>query len=64
MEGLSVSIKKAAPSDAEQSLRFKKIAKEVEADENPHALDRAFARLDTKKKIESRQPAKRKAKPK
>jgi hypothetical protein len=64
MEGLSVSIKKAAQSDADQSLRFKKMAKELQADESPHALDRAFARLDTKKKIESRQPARRKAKQK
>jgi hypothetical protein len=42
-----------------QLERFKKMALEVEADESPGALDRAFARLDTKKK-ETRQPAKRK----
>lgn len=35
---------------SKQFLRFKKIAKELQADKSPDALDRAFARLDTKKK--------------
>jgi len=43
-----------------QLERFKDMAKEVEADESPDALDRAFARLDPKKTIE--RPAKRKGK--
>ncbi len=60
---MSVTRKKHSPKDiGEQLVRFKELAKELEADESPQALDRAFARLDTKKKIESRQPAKRKAK--
>ena len=50
-------------SAAAQLTRFKQLARELEADESPDALDQAFARLDTKKK-ETRQPAKRKAKAK
>jgi hypothetical protein len=49
--------KKKSESEA-QLGRFREMAREVEADESPHALDRAFARLDMKKKA----PAKRKAK--
>jgi len=45
---------------AEQLARFKEIALEVGADDSPDALDRAFSRLDMKKKA----PAKRKAKQK
>ena len=41
--------------------RFKALAREVEADESPGALDRAFGRLDAMKK-EASKPAKRKAK--
>jgi hypothetical protein len=60
---ITMTPKKTPSKDiGEQLSRFKDLAKELEADESPHALDRAFARLDTKKKIESRQPAKRKTK--
>lgn len=54
---------KKTPADTpeKQYGRFKEISKEVEADETPQALDRAFARLDTKKK-DTRQPAKQTAK--
>jgi hypothetical protein len=52
----------AADKDA-QLRRFKDMALEVGADESPGALDRAFGRLDMKKK-DTRQPAKRKAKAK
>jgi hypothetical protein len=54
--------KKVSASAAEQFVRFKEMAKEVEADESPGALDRALARLDTKKK--QLPPVKRKAKTK
>jgi hypothetical protein len=43
-----------------QLQRFKELAREVEADESPDALDRAFARLDMKKKAPAK-PAKRKS---
>jgi hypothetical protein len=55
--------KKKKPESEAQLARFRKMAREVEADKSPGALDRAFARLDTKKK-DKRQPAKRTAKPK
>jgi hypothetical protein len=47
---------------SEQSVRFKEMARELGADETPHAPDRAFSRLDMKKKPV--QPSKRKAKAK
>lgn len=43
---------------SQQLQRFKEMARELEADESPDALDRAFGRLDTKRKL----PAKRKTK--
>jgi hypothetical protein len=55
--------KKKAPDTEAQLARFKEMAREVEADESPGALDRAFGRLDTKKK-DTRQPRQRKAKAK
>jgi hypothetical protein len=55
--------KRSSKDSGEQLSRFKTLAKELEADESPHALDRAFGRLDIKKKA-TRQPAKRRAKPK
>jgi hypothetical protein len=45
-----------------QLARFKELAKKLEADASPHALERALARLDMKKGA-TRQAAKRKAKP-
>ncbi len=56
-----VAKKTSKKSDVDQILRFKEAARELGADESPQALDRAFARLDTKKK-ETSTPAKRKAK--
>lgn len=59
-------MKKQKPSDpakSQQLLRFREMAREVEADEAPGALDRAFGRLDMKKK-DTGQTAKRAAKPK
>jgi hypothetical protein len=55
--------KSSDPDKSQQLLRFKEMAREVEADESPGALDRAFGRLDMKKK-DTRQSAKRAAKPK
>jgi hypothetical protein len=52
--------KSVSKDQAQQFERFKAMAREVEADESPDALDRAFARLDTKRKL----PAKRKSKAK
>lgn len=37
-----------------QHERFKEMARELGADESPEALDRAFARLDPKKRLPSR----------
>ena len=54
-------VKNNPKSKSQQFLRFKEMAKELGADESPQALDRAFARLDMKKK-ETLQPEKRKAK--
>jgi hypothetical protein len=43
--------KKRLPDTPEkQHGRFRKIAKELGADESPKAMDRAFASLDTRKK--------------
>jgi len=39
------------------------MARELRADDSPQALDRAFGRLDVKKRA-TREPAKRAAKPK
>lgn len=44
--------KKPPLTDAERLKRFKKMAKEVEADEAPDAFDRAFASIDPKAKSE------------
>jgi hypothetical protein len=55
--------RKKLTEPAEQIARFREMARQLEADESPHALDRAFARLDTKKKA-TPQPAKRISKPK
>lgn len=63
MDGGCVAKTKSAKDKAQQLLRFKEMAKELGVDESPQALDRAFGRLDLKKK-ETRQPAKRTAKPK
>lgn len=52
--------KKATDSEA-QLARFREMARELEADESLDAMDRAFARLDMKKK-EPRQSAKQKPK--
>jgi hypothetical protein len=48
---------------AAQLQRFKEMALEVGADESPDALDRAFGRIDMRKK-EIAKPAKRTAKEK
>ena len=53
--------KSTVKSRAAQLRRFKALALEVQADESPDALDRAFARLDAKR-IDTSKPAKRKAK--
>jgi hypothetical protein len=45
---------KSAEDQAQQVIRFKEMARELGADESPHALDRAFARLDTKKKTKQK----------
>lgn len=41
----------AAKSVGQQLERFKAMAQEVGADESPDALNRAFARLDPKRKV-------------
>jgi hypothetical protein len=38
--------KKPSESQPDQFQRFKSLARELEADESPGALDRAFGRLD------------------
>lgn len=44
------SINAKTTGTKEQLARFKEMAKEVQADKSPDALDRAFGRLDMKKK--------------
>ncbi|MCB2048859.1 MAG: hypothetical protein KDE32_11620 [Novosphingobium sp.] len=39
-------------TDAERHKRFKEMAKEVDADKDPDAFDRAFASIDPKAKSE------------
>jgi hypothetical protein len=56
-----ISKQPAAEAAGKQFLRFKEMAKELESDQSPGAMDRAFASLDTKKKSTDR-PAKRTAK--
>jgi hypothetical protein len=46
-----------------QLQRFKELAREAGADESPGALDRAFGPIDAKR-IETKKPAKRRAKAK
>jgi hypothetical protein len=53
------SSKRKGLTQAEQLRRFRDMAREIGADESPDALERAFSRLDTKKK-DSSAPAKRK----
>ena len=48
--------------DENQIDRFKRMAQELGADESPDALDRAFGRLDAKKKDNRDSPSKAKAK--
>ena len=45
-----------------QLERFKEIAREVEADESPDALDRAFGKLDMRKKAPAKASKRRNAK--
>ena len=43
--------KSKVPEDqSSQFLRFKEMAREVEADESPDALDKAFGRLNPKRR--------------
>lgn len=44
--------KSARLTDADRHKRFKDMAREVEADEDPKAFDRAFATVTTKPKPE------------
>ena len=44
--------KKPPLTDPERHKRFKDMAKEVDADEDPGAFDRAFASIDPKHKPE------------
>lgn len=53
--------RKKTPSPTDQLKRFQDMARELGTDESPDALDRAFGRLDTKKK-EAPKPFKSKAK--
>lgn len=53
--------KKASDDGPKQFDRFKQMAREVGADESPDALDRAFLKLDPKKK-DAPMTAKRKTK--
>jgi hypothetical protein len=63
MKKRAVNKPQTTGAQSEQLQRFKEMAKELGADESPQALDRAFARLDTKKK-EVEKPAKQRAKAK
>jgi len=40
---------KPKPDDLEQAKRFAEMAREIEADEKPDALDRAVKKLDLQK---------------
>ena len=49
--------KKPTPkADADQYQRFLETAKKVEADESPGSFDRAFAKIDPKKKPDPKKP--------
>ena len=50
--------KKSAPKpdDPEQSKRFLETAKEVEADDDPQAFERAFKNISKEKSQPSRRP--------
>lgn len=52
----SSSKTRKTPSLADQLKRFREMARELEADESPDALDRVFGQLDPKKKDAPKPP--------
>jgi hypothetical protein len=55
-----MAAKNKQASANERYERFKELAREVEADESPDALDRSFARLDPRKTDPNRNKKKKK----
>jgi hypothetical protein len=47
---------KATPDDPEQYQRFIEAARAAEADESPKAFDRAFKKIDPRKKSSAKEP--------